>query len=80
MTSSSGNTSIQLFNILDVVFGTDDIIRCRRKNLRNAAEFEHPILNLNVHLLGSKSNGFNSLEDSDFDFMFVDKQLYIDDT
>ena len=75
---SSRNTSIQLFNILDVVFGTEDLIQCRRFDAYTNC---NPIGYGNYitgERLGSRSDGF-AFAESDSDFMMWNTIARVDE-
>ena len=66
-------SSIQLFNILDHTFETDDIVRYRRLSIPYKTEN-----GIGTHCIGSRSDGFN-LQGSDVDIMSVLERFVVED-
>lgn len=77
MSDQSQNSDIQLLKILNIVFGTKEIVRCRRFY----SEVEVANYNsdsVHIHVIGSRGDGFD-LPGSDVDCMFVSKTCFVSD-
>ena len=77
MSENSQNTSLQLFNILDFFFGTEELIRCRQFMFMYPVEIKD-LHGLSFHIIGSESDGFQ-LKSSDVDHMFVNERYTVAD-